>query len=138
MTRVLVVDDDKSVGAAIKTVLEIAGFEVVHALDCMSGIAAIKAADFHIVMVDLFMPGIDGLETINAFRQIMPGVPIIAISGFMPRDGHGRAPDFLGMATKLGANCGLAKPFRPRDLMAAVESCLGGAGQNASLQASAV
>jgi DNA-binding response OmpR family regulator len=126
MTRILVVDDDKSVGTAIKTVLEAAGFDVVHSIDCMSGVAQIKAAEFDVVMVDLFMPGIDGLETIKAFRQIKPQVPIIAISGFLPRDGHGKAPDFLGMATKLGANRSLAKPFRPRDLMQAVEACLSG------------
>ena len=39
MIRVLVVDDDRAVGMAIKMVLEVAGFEVIHALDCMSGLA---------------------------------------------------------------------------------------------------
>jgi CheY-like chemotaxis protein len=138
MTRILVVDDDKSVGFAIKTVLETAGYEVAYAPDCMSGIAAIKEAEYGVLMVDLFMPGIDGLETIKAFRQIKPDVPIIAISGFMPRDGHGRAPDFLGMATKLGANRAMAKPFRPRDLLQAVEECLAGSAKRAAAQASAV
>jgi CheY-like chemotaxis protein len=138
MTRILVVDDDQSVGFAIKTVLETAGYEVAYAPDCMSGVAAIREAAYGVLMVDLFMPGIDGLETIKAFRQIKPEVPIIAISGFMPRDGHGRAPDFLGMATKLGANRALAKPFRPRDLLQAVEECLAWSAEPAPLQPTAI
>jgi CheY-like chemotaxis protein len=125
MIRVLVVDDDKSVGMAIKTVLETAGYEVAYAADCMSGLAAAQESECQVAMVDLFMPGIDGLETIKAFRQMKPELPIIAISGFTPRDGTGRAPDFLGMATKLGATRSLAKPFRPRDLLQAVQ-CLAG------------
>jgi DNA-binding response OmpR family regulator len=124
MTRVLVVDDDRSVGAAIKAVLEVGGFEAVHVLDCTSGLAAIEQADFQVIMVDLFMPGIDGLETIKAFRSRNTAVPIIAISGFTPRDGHAPAPDFLGMATKLGATRSLAKPFRPSELLQAVKACL--------------
>ena len=124
MTRVLVVDDDKAVGTVIKTVLEVSGFEVVHVLDCMSGLRQIEKAAFQLVMVDLFMPGIDGLETIKAFRARDRDLPIIAISGFMPRDGHDPAPDFLGMAIKLGANRSLAKPFRPRELLQVVQACL--------------
>jgi DNA-binding response OmpR family regulator len=124
MARILVVDDDKSVGAAIKMVLEVSGFEVTHVVDGASGIEEFKAGDFAVIMVDLFMPGIDGLETIRAFRQINSRAPIIAISGFMSRNGRGEAPDFLDMATKLGATTSLPKPFRPRELIDAVQSCL--------------
>lgn len=137
MTRILVVDDDGSVGAAIKTVLEVSGFDVTHVLDGASGIAEFKVGDFQVIMVDLFMPGLDGLETIKAFRQIKPAVPIIAISGFMSR--HGRdTPDYLDMATKLGANASLAKPFRPRELIEAVKACLDTTVEAAPLRASAL
>ncbi|HLN10736.1 MAG TPA: response regulator [Xanthobacteraceae bacterium] len=135
MTRVLVIDDDKAVGTAIKMVLEVAGFEVIHALDCTSGLAAIEKTDFQLIMIDLFMPGIDGLETIKACRRLDATVPIIAISGFMPRNGQDPAPDFLAMATKLGANRSLAKPFRPRELLRAVESCLAEAAKTSQLHA---
>jgi CheY-like chemotaxis protein len=134
MTRVLVVDDDRAVGTVIRTVLEVAGFEVVHVLDGVSGLAAIEKSDFQVIMVDLFMPGLDGLETIRRFRQRDAAVPIIAISGFMPRDGSSPAPDFLGTATRLGATRSLAKPFRPRALLQAVDGCLADAG-NMVLQA---
>jgi DNA-binding response OmpR family regulator len=124
MSRVLVVDDDEAVRNAIKTVLEHQGFDVVLAEDGRSGIAAVQGRTFDVVIVDIFMPGMDGLETIRAFNQHAPSVPVIAISGFLFRHSAQPAPDFLTMATKLGAAYSLHKPFRPRDLLRVVEACL--------------
>jgi CheY-like chemotaxis protein len=124
MSRVLVVDDDKAVRTAIKTVLEHNGFDVVVAEDGRSGIAEVQGHSFDVVIVDIFMPGMDGLETIRAFHKHAPSVPVIAISGFLFRDSAKPAPDFLSMATKLGAAYSLHKPFRPRDLLQVVEACL--------------
>jgi CheY-like chemotaxis protein len=123
-SRVLVVDDDKAVRAAIKVVLEHNGFDVVVAPDGRSGIQALEENEFSLIIVDIFMPGMDGLETIRTFKRRAPAVPVIAISGFMFRDSAKPAPDFLSMATKLGAAHALAKPFRPKDLLQAVECCL--------------
>jgi DNA-binding NtrC family response regulator len=66
----------------------------------------------------------DGLETIRAFNKHAPAVPVIAISGFLFRDSATPAPDFLAMATKLGAAYSLHKPFRPKELLRVVEACL--------------
>ena len=125
MSRVLVVDDDKAVRTVIKTVLELEGFDVVVAEDGRSGIAAIQSYSFDVVIVDIFMPGMDGLETIRLFNKHAPSVPVIAISGFLFRNSSIPAPDFLSMATKLGAAYSLHKPFRPKDLLRVVEACLG-------------
>jgi CheY-like chemotaxis protein len=77
-------------------------------------------------MVDIFMPGMDGLETIRGFRERAPTVPIVAMSGFRFRNScTAPAPDFLGMAIKLGATYCLQKPFGPQQLMAAITACLG-------------
>jgi CheY-like chemotaxis protein len=103
MPRVLVVDDDKAIRSVIKTVLELEGFDVVVAEDGRRGIAAIQSHNFDVVIVDIFMPGMDGLETIRVFNRHAPSVPVIAISGFLFRDSSIPAPDFLSMATKLGA-----------------------------------
>jgi DNA-binding response OmpR family regulator len=124
MARVLVVDDDKGVRTVIKTVLELEGFDVIVAEDGRSGIAAIQSYNFDVVIVDIFMPGMDGLETIRVFNKHAPCVPVIAISGFLFRDSSVPAPDFLSMATKLGAAYSLHKPFRPKDLLRVVEACL--------------
>jgi len=124
MPRILVVDDDKAVRTVIKTVLEHEGFDVIGAEDGRSGITAIQSSQFDVVIVDIFMPGMDGLETIRLFNKHAPSVPVIAISGFMFRNSATPAPDFRSMATKLGATYSLHKPFRARELMHAVSACL--------------
>jgi CheY-like chemotaxis protein len=124
MARILVIDDDNSARTAIKALLEHAGYEVVVAKDRPTGIAAFESMTFDLLIVDIFMPGMDGLETIKLFKRRAPRVPIVAISGFMFRHSLVPAPDFLSMATKLGAAHSLHKPFRPRELSEAVASCL--------------
>jgi CheY-like chemotaxis protein len=124
MPRILVIDDDQAVRTAISLVLEREGFEVEIVGDGRAGVAAMAKAGFDIVIVDLFMPGMDGLETIKAFNQTAPSVPIIAMSGILARQAPDAAPDFLRMATTFGAVHSLHKPFRPNDLLQAVEKCL--------------
>src|SRR5919201_1813683 len=113
MSRILVVDDDTAVRAAIRTVLEHDGHEVTLAANGRAGVAAAEAQAFDIVICDIFMPGMDGIETIHAFHKINPQIPVIGMSGFMFRDGQSPAPDYLTLSTKLGAAYSLRKPFRP-------------------------
>ncbi len=128
MPQILIVDDDAAVCEAMRVVLEHQGFEVVVADNGRQAIEAARTAVFDVVIIDIFMPGMDGLETIRAFRRQVPDVPVIAISGFLFRQSTTPAPNFLGMATKLGAAYSLAKPFRPADLLKAIEICLSGDG----------
>src|ERR1044072_8602479 len=123
MSRILVVDDAGALRGAIKMVLERDGHQVVLAGDGRAGVSAVQSDVFDVVICDIFMPGMDGIETIHAFHQSNPHMPIIAMSGFMFRDGHGPAPDFLALATKLGAACSLRKPFRPQQLLKAAREC---------------
>lgn len=125
MTRVLVIDDDHSVRAAIEMLLRYQDCIAVLADSGHLGAKTFEASDFDVVMVDIFMPGMDGLETIKGFRERAPTVPIVAMSGFRFRNSMAPAPDFLGMAAKLGATCCLRKPFGPEQLMAAINACLG-------------
>jgi two-component system, response regulator, stage 0 sporulation protein F len=67
------------------------------------------------------MPGMDGLATIRELIKIDPAVPFIAISGYAFTDRRQGAPDFLGMAIKLGATAALQKPFDILDLLKAVD-----------------
>lgn len=124
MPRILVVDDDVPVRIATQALLEHEGYEVVVADNGRTGIEAIATTPFDAVIVDIFMPGMDGLQTIKAFNRQAPGVPVIAMSGFMFRNSSAPAPDFLGMSTKLGAAYSLHKPFRSRDLLTAIEACV--------------
>jgi CheY-like chemotaxis protein len=125
MTRILIVDDDPSARGAMRAHLNREGYEVEVAADGQIGLVIARSIVFDLLIVDIFMPGMDGLETIKALRDCVPDVPIIAISGFVFRQARRSAPDFLSMATKLGATMSLRKPIRPRDLLSAVEACIG-------------
>ena len=135
MSRILVVDDDAAVRTAIKIVLERDGQDVEVASSGRAGIAAAKAQKFDVVICDIFMPGMDGIETITEFHQIDPDVPIIAMSGFMFRDGQVPAPDYLTLSTRLGAAYSLRKPFRPQELLKAVQACIGNSERDPNLKA---
>jgi DNA-binding response OmpR family regulator len=125
MARILVIDDDRAVRTAVQMVLEHEGLEVRVADDGRDGLKIIKAESFDLLIVDVFMPGMDGLETIRLVHEQRPELPIIVMSGMSFRTATAPAPDFLSMATKLGAVCSLKKPFRPRELLAVVAGCLG-------------
>jgi CheY-like chemotaxis protein len=126
MTHVLVIDDDKSICMALEIWLRRRGCVAIVANNGRFGIETFETQPFDLAMVDIFMPGMDGIETIKRFRARSPGVPIIAMSGFTFRDSSSaHAPDFLAMATKLGATACLRKPFGPAQLRAAIEACLG-------------
>lgn len=123
MARILIVDDEIAVRLTIQRILEFHNHAVVLAECGHSGATAIEAFAFDVVLVDLFMPGLDGLETIKIFRRSAPTVPIIAMSGFVPYDGTGPVPDLFRQALDLGAVCCLSKPFKVTQLLKAIDVC---------------
>ena len=125
MTRILVVDDDPLIRTAIGAWLAGQNIEVVAADGARAGLKTLdEHAVFDLMLIDLFMPDMEGLEAIRIFHARAPAMPIIAMSGIMFRQHHGSAPDFLGMATRMGATFCLHKPFRLKDLLQAIEQCL--------------
>ena len=130
MARILVVDDDTAVQATIRLLQERAGHNVVTAGDGRKGIALFGTGDFDLLFLDIFMPGMDGFETMRLVHQRKPRIPIIVISGKpIPPDS---GPDFLTMAMKLGAISSLQKPFKPAALLASVAECLERAGRSSA------
>lgn len=124
MARILVVDDDPSVSSAIQTWLENKDYEVVLAAGGVAGLEALERDRFDVMIVDIFMPGMNGFESVRVFHQREPDVPLIAISGYVFREHHSPAPDSLRMALDLGASCCLHKPFTPTQLLRAIDACL--------------
>lgn len=122
MARILIIDDDRAVQATIRLLLERAGHSVVVASDGRNGIAIFESEEFDLLFLDIFMPGMDGFETMRVVHQQQPRIPIIVISGNPIPSGSGA--NFLTMATKLGAVSSLQKPFKPGALLAAVAGCL--------------
>jgi CheY-like chemotaxis protein len=92
------------------------------------GLDLLRTGTFDLLIVDIFMPAMDGLETMNLVHRYRPEVPVIVISGHAMRSTSGCAPNFLNMATKLGAVSSIQKPFRPGDFLSVVDSCLSGLG----------
>ncbi|MGA2894726.1 MAG: response regulator [Xanthobacteraceae bacterium] len=121
MARVLVIDDEVDVRATIKMILERRGHKVVLAECGNRALAITEVFAFDAVIVDIFVPGMDGFETIKLLRRWVPKVKIIAISGYVFRSSGMPTPDFLRMAVDLGAACCLQKPFRAGELVAAIE-----------------
>ena len=124
MPRILIIDDDEAVRRATVIMLEARGFDVVAVASGQAGVDAVKAGAFDAVIVDLFMPGMDGLATTRAIHQDNPSMPIIAVSGFMF---HGRCPampDFHPMATEAGAVASLYKPLRPNELVRTITDAM--------------
>jgi len=114
MTRIMVVEDDPSVGAAIVMTLGHEGYDTVHAPDAGTGMRAFESSRFDLVIIDIFLPDISGLETIAELRRRSPVMPILAISGFIFRDSMDPVLDYLALATKAGAAVCLRKPIASR------------------------
>ncbi|HLI98877.1 MAG TPA: response regulator [Bradyrhizobium sp.] len=126
MASILVIDDDRAVLAAIKILLERAAHKVEAVDNSRTGLQLIEVRSFDLLIVDIFMPGMDGFETMKLVHQSRPEMPIIVISGQQFRSASERQPDFLHMATRLGAISSLQKPFKPFELMDAVTASVVG------------
>ena len=126
MRRILVIDDDQAVRGAITIVLEADGFEVLTAEDGWAGLELAKSGEFDLVIVDLFMPRLGGLDTIRQLRERQPSLPIIAMSGSTPRRATDPS-DLLESAAQIGDIIRMPKPFRANDLLAAVHAAVGAA-----------
>jgi CheY-like chemotaxis protein len=124
MPNILIIDDDKLVREATQILLRAKGYDVTAAQDGKSGIAAIKAGQFDLAIVDLFMPDMDGLKVMQVIRQSNPTIPMIAASGFMFGGACPSMPGFEAMATEAGAVATLYKPFRPDDVLQAIEKAM--------------
>jgi CheY-like chemotaxis protein len=122
MVRILVVDDEKPVREAMSLLLKQEGYRVVVAECGHTAVSAIEAFTFDLVIVDIFMPGMNGLETIDVLRQDAPEVPIIVMSGYAAGSGA-TGPDFFREAVDRGATCCLRKPFTRDQLVDAITFC---------------
>jgi CheY-like chemotaxis protein len=125
MARILIIDDDEAVRKATVIVLEARGFDVVAVENGPAGVEAVKNWPFDAVIVDIFMPGMDGFATTRAIHQLSPATPIVAVSGFMFQGRCPAMPDFHPMAIEAGAVATLYKPLRPNELVQTLTAAIG-------------
>ena len=118
--RVLVVDDDLTIAGVVRDYLQDAGLETRHAADGQSALSLAREWPPNIVVLDLMLPGIDGLEVcrrLRAEREGQPPVPVIMLTA-LGEEGDRVA----GLET--GADDYVTKPFSPRELTLRIQAVL--------------
>ena len=117
MADILIIDDDRQMRRLLTRILTGAGHTVRQAANGRDGIALFAEQRADLVITDMVMPDMEGIETILSLRRGNPTLPIIAISG-------GSDPVYLRAAASLGASEVLRKPFSPHALLEALERVL--------------
>jgi len=117
MPRVLVVDDDLTVAEVVLGYLRRDGFEAAHAADGLAALAIAAAAPPDLVVLDLMLPGIDGLEVCRRLRAERPDLPVVMLTA------RGEEEDRIA-GLEVGADDYVVKPFSPRELALRVRSVL--------------
>jgi CheY-like chemotaxis protein len=110
---ILVVDDAMEIRNLLRKILTGVGYRVLEAKDGGEAVRQVQTSEVDLVIIDLVMPGQEGIETIQVLRRARPQLKIIAISGQF-------AGQMLPAAEHLGANAALSKPISPDELLDAI------------------
>lgn len=124
MALILVIDDEESLRSLLRRALARAGHDSIEAPDGKAGLKLAKETRFDLVITDIIMPEMEGIDFILHLHRISPGTPIIAMSG----GGRIRPEGYLKTALLAGARRALTKPFTINELLAVVDECLAGTG----------
>jgi CheY-like chemotaxis protein len=122
MKKVIVIDDNAAIGTMISRMLEGGGY---HCAALTSGedlLDQLHAEPVDLLITDILMPRVEGIEIITSVRASFPDLPIIAMSG----GGQAVGKDVLHIAQHLGAHAVLTKPFTRSDLLAAIDTAFSG------------
>lgn len=114
--RVLLVDDDVRLHELLTTFLEQNGVEVRGAQNGLDGLAALESGVFDAVLLDVMMPGMDGLEVVKRIRQ-KSRIPVLMLTA------KGDETDRV-VGLEIGADDYISKPFSPRELLARLRAVL--------------
>ncbi len=117
--RLLVVDDDPDFAESLAGVLEIAGHRVEVALSGDAAVTRCRAETFDMALLDVAMPGMNGVESLRAMRAIQPSLRAVMMTGYAVQE-------LLDDALRVGAWRVLSKPLDPEHLLALIERGCGG------------
>lgn len=121
MAHILIIDDDDEVRSILVRMVRREGHETSEARDGREGLALQTARRADVVITDIVMPEMEGLETIGELLRVSPKLPIIAISGVT------NASLYLAISRGLGVKFALGKPIAPHVLAQTVRSALASA-----------
>ena len=117
---ILVVDDRRDILEFARLTLQRAGYEVRVAENGREALQLQRAQAVELLITDIFMPEVDGMETIDRFKREYPRTRIIVMSG-----GAERMQDYLGIARQIGVDATLRKPFTVEELLRTVRRVQG-------------
>jgi CheY-like chemotaxis protein len=120
MLRVVVIDDELGIRRSLRVLLGRFGYEAHEAADGLEGLRLCRELAPDLVITDIHMPVIDGIEVIAALHAMFPALPIIAISG----GDQSATLNLLGSAGLLGAAASLRKPFTLTEVLEVVSLAL--------------
>ncbi len=117
MAKILIVEDEEEMRNAVRRTLQFNGYDVVTVNDGSEALKAIENEKPNLVLTDIFMPGMEGLETIRVLSSMYPDLPIVVMTGSLD-------PLFIEMSLRFGALHGLTKPFSTDELLLVIEKGL--------------
>ncbi len=117
---ILIADDDAAVQLLLGRLLKLKGFSIVEALDGPSVVEALRShgEEVRLILLDLTMPGLSGIEMMRQIREIRPDVPILVMTGH-------REGDILSQLDRDEIAGFLGKPFQPPELLETIQAILG-------------
>ena len=115
--RILIADDDAVIREGLRRVLSGAGYDVETVSNGRAALERLEAERFKLLITDLKMPGMSGLEVLRAIRTRQPELPVVLITGYA-------AIDNAVEAMKNGATDYLAKPFENEEIIEKVKTAL--------------
>lgn len=118
---ILLVEDEELLRAGVQEVLEIQGYKVITAPDGEQALACLGAQTIDLVITDLVMPKMDGVDFVKQLREIKPDLPVIVVSGSTRNIMQRYGIDSIQVP---GANASLPKPFKSVDLIEQVRLLL--------------
>lgn len=123
MAKILLVDDEDLLREGVREILEMSDHEVIEAGDGVEALEKFAVNDIDLVITDVVMPNMDGVDFVTKLRTMFPDVPILTISG-----GSRVVSARFGLDSALlsGANASLTKPFNAKQLLQKVEQLLAG------------
>ncbi|HEY3249745.1 MAG TPA: sigma-54 dependent transcriptional regulator [Ignavibacteria bacterium] len=117
MERILIIDDNESLRYTLTTVLEEAGFEAAAVEDGYKGISEVKSTIYNLVICDMKLPGMDGMQIIREIKKVSPEVPVLVLTAF------GDIKNAVE-AMKQGASDYLTKPFNNDEMIMTIRKAL--------------
>ena len=118
--KILLVDDDAAVRRTLSRALQLDGHDVLEAPNGLHGLRALESEAVDLIITDVVMPDMEGLEFLRRVRKREPSPRVIVISG----GGHVTTSPYLELADRLGADATLLKPISMAELRDTVQQVM--------------